>query len=127
MKSINPYNNQVLKTFEEYSKAEIESTIQEADAAFRDWQHADFDHRAQLMHNCALVLREDKHEYAEIMSLEMGKRFSEALAEVEKCAWVCDYYAENAAKFLTNEPLKVDKGESYIAYDPLGIVLAVMP
>lgn len=127
MKSINPYNNQVLKTFEEYSKTEIESTIQEADAAFRDWQHTDFDHRAQLMHNCALVLREDKQEYAEIMSLEMGKRFAEATAEIEKCAWVCDYYAENAAMFLANEPLKVDKGESYIAYDPLGVILAVMP
>lgn len=127
MKSINPYNNQVLKTFEEYSQAEIESTIQEADASFNEWKHIDFAHRAELMSNCAQVLREDQKEYAEIMSLEMGKRFSEAIAEVEKCAWVCDYYAENAAKFLANEPLKVDKGESYIAYDPLGVILAVMP
>lgn len=127
MKSINPYNNQVLKTFEEYSKAEIESTIQEADAAFNEWRHTDMDHRAQLMYNCGQVLREGKKEYAEIMTLEMGKRFSESLAEVEKCAWACDYYAKNAAKFLANEPLEVNKGESYIAYDPLGIILAVMP
>lgn len=127
MKSINPYNNQVLKTFDEYSKAEIESTIQEAEAAFKEWQHTTFEHRAQLMLNCAQVLRENKEEYAETMTFEMGKRISEAIAEVDKCAWVCDYYAENAAKFLANEPLKVDKGESYIAYDPLGIILAVMP
>lgn len=127
MKSINPYNNQVLKTFEEYSKAEIESTIQEADAAFKEWRNTDMDHRAQLMYNCGQVLREGKKEYAEIMTLEMGKRFSESLAEVEKCAWACDYYAKNAAKFLANEPLEVNKGESYIAYDPLGIILAVMP
>ena len=127
MKSINPYNNQILKTFDEYSQAEIESTIKEADAAFKDWQHTDFAHRAELMANCAQVLREGQKEYAEIMTLEMGKLFSEANAEIEKCAWVCEYYAENAAKFLANEPLKVDKGESYIAYDPLGIILAVMP
>lgn len=127
MKSINPYNNQVLREFDEYGEGEIESIIQKADHAFLGWRKTDFDHRSRLMTNCAQVLRDNKRHYAEIMTLEMGKLLSESIAEVEKCAWVCDYYAKNAAQFLANEPLHVDKGKSYIAYDPLGIILAVMP
>lgn len=127
MKSINPYNNQVLKEFQEHDQGEIERTIQKAETAFHEWRNTSFDYRAQLMANCAAVLRDNKKYYAEIMTLEMGKLISESMAEVEKCAWVCDYYAQNAAKFLSNQSLEVEKGKSYIAYDPLGIILAVMP
>ena len=127
MKSVNPYNGQLLKEFKEYSKVEVNNIIEKADNAFKEWKKTDFDHRAQLMHNCAAELRENKRHYAEIMTLEMGKLITEATAEIEKCALACDYYANNAAKFLSNEPLEVEKGESYIAYDPLGVILAVMP
>ena len=71
--------------------------------------------------------RQDKRKYAELMTLEMGKKIGESLAEIEKCALACDYYAKNAASFLANQPLQVDNGKAYIAYDPLGIVLAIMP
>ncbi len=79
------------------------------------------------MHAAADVLRNNKAKYAQTMTDEMGKTRKEAMAEVEKCALCCDYYAENAAQFLADEPLKIDQGEAYIAYDPIGAVLAVMP
>ncbi len=127
MKSINPYNNQVLKEFKEHSESEVHNRIAKAESAFQAWKSTEFVHRSNLLKNLANELRHNKRSYAEIMTREMGKLIVEADSEVEKCAWVCDYYAENGADFLKNELLDVDKGEAYIAHDPLGIILAVMP
>ena len=127
MKSINPYNNQVLKEFKEHSESEVHNRIAKAESAFQAWKTTEFVHRSNLLKNLANELRHNKRSYAEIMTREMGKLIVEADSEVEKCAWVCDYYAENGADFLKNEPLDVEKGEAYIAHDPLGIILAVMP
>lgn len=127
MKSINPFNNQVLKEYKENTEKEVRASIEMAQNTFLDWRETDFEHRAGLMGNLAKELRQNKRHYAEIMTREMGKLISEAISEVEKCALVCDYYASNAKRFLANEPLDVDKGEGYIAYDPMGIILAIMP
>ncbi|MFP4341805.1 MAG: NAD-dependent succinate-semialdehyde dehydrogenase [Cyclobacteriaceae bacterium] len=127
MQSINPLTNEVIRDFEEHSDAQIENALQRADATYYQWRKTSFEEREKLMHAAADVLRKNKEKYAQTMTDEMGKTKKEAIAEVEKCALCCDYYAENAAKFLADEPLEIDQGEAYIAYNPIGTVLAVMP
>ena len=125
--SINPFNNQLIKEFNELSDADIEAIVGAVAHQFHTWKSVSFDERANLMRNCSKVLRERCHELALMITEEMGKLIGESEAEINKCAWVCEYYAENAAVFLENEKLPVDEADSYIAYDPLGVVLAVMP
>ncbi|WPP49253.1 NAD-dependent succinate-semialdehyde dehydrogenase [Catalinimonas niigatensis] len=127
MQSTNPLNNKVIKEFEEHSDAQIEEILQKADATYYQWRKTSFEERSKLMHKAADVLRNNKDKYAQIMTDEMGKTKQQAIAEVEKCALCCEYYAEHAAKFLADEPLPIDEGEAYIAYDPMGAVLAIMP
>lgn len=86
-----------------------------------------FAHRSVLMKNAAKVLRENSEEYSVLMTLEMGKPIVQSRAEVEKCAWVCDYYAENAEQFLSDEIIKTEATKSFISYQPLGVILAIMP
>src|SRR5690606_3845799 len=127
IKSINPYNNQLLKEFDEHNELDIENIIKTSEAAFQEWKNTSLSRRAELLMKCGEILREEKRHYAEIITREMGKKIAESIAEIEKCAMVCDFYAENGERYLANEDLHVDKGSAYIAYDPLGIVLAVMP
>ncbi|MDF9799446.1 succinate-semialdehyde dehydrogenase/glutarate-semialdehyde dehydrogenase [Catalinimonas alkaloidigena] len=127
IQSINPLTNKVLKEFEAHTDAQIEEILQTADSTYRKWRKFSFEERSKLMHKAANVLRSNKNKYAQIMTDEMGKTKKEAVAEVDKCALCCDYYANNAARFLADEPLEIDQGEAYIAYDPIGTVLAIMP
>jgi len=127
IQSINPFNGKVLQEFEAHTDAQIEDTLQSAESTYRKWRKTQFNERSSLMHKAAEVLRKNKDKYAQIMTDEMGKTKKEAIAEVEKCALCCDYYADNAEKFLADEPLQIDQGEAYIAYDPIGTVLAIMP
>ena len=127
IQTINPATGKLIKTYEEFTNEEIVSVIDEAHSEFLSWRETGFQQRAKLMNNAARVLRENKIKYAEMMTLEMGKPISQSIAEVEKCAWVCEYYAENAESILSKEFIKTDASESYVQFDPLGIVLAVMP
>ncbi len=127
MQSINPATEAVLATFEEHSWEQVERALAEADAAFRQWRAVSFAERGALMRRAAALLRERKARYAGLITAEMGKPIVEAEAEVEKCAWNCDYYADNAARFLADEPVATNASESYVVFDPLGVVLAVMP
>jgi succinate-semialdehyde dehydrogenase/glutarate-semialdehyde dehydrogenase len=127
MKAINPANNQLLKEYADHSVSETEEIIAKTDDAFKKWRTTAFDERSEKMHRAAQILRENKERYARLMTMEMGKIIRESRAEVEKCAWVCDYYADNAQKFLSNEIIETDASESYVAFDPLGVILAVMP
>ncbi len=95
--------------------------------AQRSWRKTGFDLRARLMRNAAAILREQSEELAELMTVEMGKPIGQAVGEAEKCAWVCEYYAENAEAFLESRVVETDASRSLIAFVPLGIVLAVMP
>ncbi|MEH6763148.1 MAG: NAD-dependent succinate-semialdehyde dehydrogenase [Aequorivita antarctica] len=125
--SLNPYTGQTLNSYKNHTKKEVSELIDKADNRFYSWRETSFSERKKLMLAAASELNKNKQEYAETMTLEMGKPISQAIAEVEKCAWVCEYYAENAEKQLQNEVIKTDAYKSFVSYEPLGVVLAVMP
>lgn len=127
MQTKNPFSGEVEATFEEHTKEQIQDTIEKAWDTFTTWKDTSFAERAPLMRKAGEVLREHKEKYAQMMTTEMGKPLREALGEVEKCALVCDYYADHAEEFLKDSPLAPPDGEAYIAYDPIGPVLAIMP
>ncbi|UCH64695.1 MAG: NAD-dependent succinate-semialdehyde dehydrogenase [Ignavibacterium sp.] len=127
LESINPFTEELIKEFEEMSAAEIDEIIKSSDKAFYNWKETDFNHRGELMKNAAQLLKDRKDDLAKLMTLEMGKLISQSVAEVEKCSWVCEYYSENAERFLEDEIIKTDASKSFVAYQPIGVVLAVMP
>lgn len=125
--SINPATEEIIESFEEHSAEEVASILGDADKAQKNWSLTGFSYRSVLMKQAAGQLRQNVEKYARRMTLEMGKSIQSARAEVEKCAWVCDYYADESEPFLRSEPISTDASESYIAYRPLGVILAVMP
>ncbi len=127
IQSVNPATGEVLEAFDEPSPAAIDRALARAHECFREWRRRPFVERADLMRAAARILRERKTPYARTMALEMGKPIVQGESEVEKCAWTCDYYAEHAAGFLAEEPRATDASRSYVRFDPLGVVLAVMP
>lgn len=127
IQSINPVTEEVLRTFEPYSLEQINEALEQAHNAFLSWSETSFAERAASIRRVAAYLRANKSELARIATLEMGKPIIESEAEVEKCAWNCDFYAENAEKFLANEVVATNAAESYVSFQPLGVVLALMP
>ncbi len=125
--SRNPYSGEEIASIKELSKKEINETLEIAQNRFKSWRNTSFAERSKLMLAAAKELEKNKAEYAKTITLEMGKPINQAIAEVEKCAWVCKYYAENAEKQLANEVIKTDASNSYVSYEPIGVVLAVMP
>lgn len=126
-KSINPTNGEIISTYSQHDKDEVKTIIDQTHNAWHQWKQTSFAERAALMQKAADVLLEEKEKYGRLMVLEMGKTMKQAVAEVEKCAACCNYYAEHAEAFLSNEEIETDAHASYIAYNPLGVVLAVMP
>ena len=127
IQSINPATEEVLKTFEPYSPAQVEQALSEARQAYLQWRTTSFTERGALFHRLAQYLREHKEELGQLATLEMGKPITEAVAELEKCAWNCDFYADNAEKFLADEFATSTATRSYVEFLPLGVVLALMP
>jgi len=125
--SINPTNNKLVKSYKEITTDEINPIISQVNSAYLECKETSFSVRSNLMFKTAKILRENINEYSELMTIEMRKPILQSRAEVEKCAWVCDYYAENAEKFLADEIIKTEASNSFIAYRPIGVVLAVMP
>jgi succinate-semialdehyde dehydrogenase/glutarate-semialdehyde dehydrogenase len=125
--SFNPANNKLLHSYNEMTSEEVEIIISLADTAFKSWRETSFEVRSELMKNASKVLRENSEDYSLLMTNEMGKPILQSRAEVEKCAWVCDYYADNAEKFLTDEIIKNEAAKSFVSYQPLGVILAIMP
>lgn len=109
------------------SQDQVTQILSDMDQAQEQWRKRSFAERAKHLRRAAELLREKKSEYGRLMAEEMGKPLSQGEAESEKCAWVCDYYAENAEDFLANEPIETNADHSYVAFNPLGIVLAIMP
>jgi succinate-semialdehyde dehydrogenase/glutarate-semialdehyde dehydrogenase len=127
MRSINPATGEVLRDYPDHTPAEVTARIQQADLAFAHWRTTTFPHRAKLMHEAAAVLRHRKADLARLMTLEMGKPIASAEAEVEKCALTCDFFADHAANFLATQTVASDGQLSQVRYQPLGVILAVMP
>ncbi|MHA2225702.1 MAG: NAD-dependent succinate-semialdehyde dehydrogenase [Candidatus Hodarchaeales archaeon] len=124
---INPTDGKLVKTYNEMTPEEVDQILNSVQKEFDQWRRTSFVHRKTLMLKAAQALRDNKDEYAKVMAIEMGKPIQDGRSEVEKCAWVCEYYAENAEKFLEPELIETDATKSYIAYQPLGVILAVMP
>lgn len=127
MKSYNPANGELIKEYKDHSDNEVAAIINEVHDAWSAWRSTTFESRAILMKNAAQVLRERKEVFAGLMTLEMGKLLRESRAEIDKCAWVCEYYAENAESMLQDEVVSTDARRSLITFQPIGVVLAVMP
>lgn len=125
--SVNPLTGEVLKTFAPLTDEQIEGRLALADRSFATYRHTSFSDRAHWMHQAAAILETRKTELAIIMTLEMGKTLKSAIAEVEKCAHLCRFYAENAPIFLADTIAQTDASRTIIRYQPLGIILAVMP
>jgi succinate-semialdehyde dehydrogenase/glutarate-semialdehyde dehydrogenase len=127
MDTIDPSTGELIASYDEHDSAEVERRLAAAAAGYAYWRQTSPDTRAEGVSSAAAVLRQQRQELAGQMTLEMGKPIAEAEAEIDKCAWVCDFYAENGAGFLAPEPIATDATESFVRYDPIGAVLAVMP
>lgn len=127
MESINPATGDVIATYEEHSTEEVQAIVARAKETFQSWRRTPFAERANLLRAAADILESQKEELAQLMAAEMGKPIAGGRGEVEKCAWVCRYYADNGADFLADSHIEADKTKSYVHYEPLGPVLAVMP
>lgn len=125
--TINPATNETIKVFDEISPEELENKISKAHNTFLSWKEKSYSERKTLMLKAAEVLRKNKDKYAQIITLEMGKPISQSNTEIEKCALVCEYYADNTEKILEKEVIESDANESFVQFDPLGVIFAVMP
>ena len=127
LQSLNPFTGKIIKTWKENTPEEIEGTLRKADNAFRKWRRISIKKRADLLGELAYQLDSGKHQLAVEMATEMGKPVTQGHAEIEKCIWVCRYYAQYGARFLSKEVRKTDADKCYICHQPLGIIYAVMP
>jgi succinate-semialdehyde dehydrogenase/glutarate-semialdehyde dehydrogenase len=127
LRSVNPATGEMIKEYKEMTPEEVKYIIEKSHEAFLGWREKSFVERAKLLKNAAMILKDKADEYAKLMAQEMGKPIKEGRSEVEKCALVCNYYADNAEKFLQIEVIKTDARKSFVNFQPLGVVLAVMP
>ncbi|SNR32357.1 NAD-dependent succinate-semialdehyde dehydrogenase [Hymenobacter mucosus] len=127
IESFNPHTGRVERRFRAFSWSKTEQVLAQAHRAFSTWRTTSFAHRAERMHRAADLLRERQQELAHLMAVEMGKPVVDGRAEIEKCALCCDYYADHAEQFLADEEIKTEAQHSFIAHEPIGVVLAVMP
>ena len=127
LKSINPATEELIKTYEATTPEESDQILKKAHDAYLKWKRTSFEDRAKVLKTVARILREDRASHAALMTQEMGKPIKQAESEIEKCAWACEYYADQAAEFLKDELVKTDASKSYVHFNPMGIILAVMP
>ncbi len=127
LKSINPYTGETLSTYPQLSDEIVNHRLERSDKRFRKWSTTRMEDRVALIGKLGEAIKEAKRNLAELATLEMGKPLSQAIAEVEKCAWLCSHYAENAGNYLEDQKIDTDADESWVAYEPLGVILGVMP
>jgi succinate-semialdehyde dehydrogenase/glutarate-semialdehyde dehydrogenase len=127
IQSINPANGKVIKSYKEDTAERVTRKIEQTHKAWLKWRETSFEERAAMLKKLANNLRGRKDELAALMAREMGKPLKDGVAEVEKCALVCDYYADNAESFLVDQIVKTDASKSFVSFQPIGIVLAIMP
>ncbi|MFP4599532.1 MAG: NAD-dependent succinate-semialdehyde dehydrogenase, partial [Persicimonas sp.] len=127
IRSINPATGDVLAEYQYDDSEAVDAKLTRAWESFERWRETDFDERTRLMHSAAGVLRDNLEDYAQLMTREMGKPIEQARGEVRKCAWACEYFADNAQAFLEDEEMQSDGSRAFVRYDPLGPIFAVMP
>ena len=125
--SINPASGTPVSSYEEMQRAEVSKIVEQAHSAFLGWRRTPFRDRAVPLKKAGQILRDKSKEYGRLMAEEMGKPFKDGIAEAEKCATACDFFAEHAEKFLASEDIATDAKRSFVTFQPLGVVLAVMP
>lgn len=127
IRSISPVHGQVIAEYREWTWKRVERAVERAAVAQEEWRRSSFAERAACLRRAAEMLRRDAERYGELMAKEMGKPLAQGRAEAEKCAWACEYYAEHGERFLSPEVVPTDASRSYVAFEPLGVILAVMP
>lgn len=127
IKTTNPFNNQVLKEYKLHSPDEVLQIVEQSNKTFQQWKLTSIKERCRLLMNLAQIIEDDQEDLATLMTLEMGKPITQSISEIEKCVTLCDFYATNADDFLADELIETDASESFISYDPLGTILAIMP
>jgi succinate-semialdehyde dehydrogenase/glutarate-semialdehyde dehydrogenase len=127
MRSINPYTREVIAEYKEHNKSETELLIEKNHKAYQDWKQLTYAERGILFKKMAVLLRNRKEELAKLITMEMGKIISESVAEIEKCAWLCEYYADETGRLLQPEFYEAGVTKSYVRFDPIGPVYGIMP
>ncbi|MHC1726726.1 MAG: NAD-dependent succinate-semialdehyde dehydrogenase [Syntrophobacteraceae bacterium] len=127
LRSINPYSGEITREFEPLSFEACEKAVVRGKKAFGEWRKLQITERVAPLAKLATIFREKKRQYAEIATTEMGKPIRQAMAEIEKCALACDYYHQNSEKFLRDETIATEGAKSYVTFDPLGVILGIMP
>ncbi|WP_117882329.1 NAD-dependent succinate-semialdehyde dehydrogenase [Aureibaculum luteum] len=127
IKTINPFNGKLIAEYEQHSKKEISQILKNAQDTFEEWKKEEISERVALLNNLSDLLIRKKAELAQLITTEMGKPIKQSVAEIEKCSSVCEFYAINADDFLSDELIDTEAQESFISYDPLGCILAIMP
>jgi succinate-semialdehyde dehydrogenase / glutarate-semialdehyde dehydrogenase len=127
IESINPATGEKLDAFDEMPRKEVHEILEQVQHTWSTWRATDVTTRAESMRKAAQVLRDNQDAYARLMAQEMGKPIRQGRPEIEKCAWVCEYYADSAERFLAPEVVETEASRSYVAFEPLGVILAVMP
>lgn len=126
-KSINPYNGAQVGLYTALTQEALVEKLNRSQVAFESWRKVPLTERCKFIKKAGQVLRDNVEAYAKMITLEMGKPISESRSEVNKCAWVCDYYAENASAFLADQSITTEADKSFVRHDPIGSVLAIMP
>ena len=127
IKSINPATNKIIKEYDEYSTSTVESIIDKVSDEYLIWKAESFNKRADIIISIADALNDNLEEHAKMITLEIGKPIAESRMEIKKCVWVLKYFAENAEEFLKETKIDTDYKDSYVQYDPLGVILGIMP
>src|ERR687887_769752 len=127
IETINPSTGKVIATYDNMSNGEIVQKVKSARTAFQKWGRLDISERTAYMRSLGRVMRKNKDEYANLITEEMGKPIRQSIAEIEKCAWVCDYYADHAESFLRDELIPTEFRKSFVSFEPLGVVAGIMP
>ncbi len=122
-----PFTGEILQEYALSTDEIIIASLQKAEEVFTNWKKTSLNHRTDLLQKLAEILDQNKEEYANLITHEMGKPYTESIAEIEKCIWLIDFYEKNADEFLADELIDTEAQESFISYDPLGCILAIMP
>lgn len=127
IQSVNPANGEITASFSLLTRSQVEKKIDISQTAFEKWKRSSFATRKSLLLKVSQLLRKNKEQYGKIITIEMGKTIRESISEVEKCAWVCEYYAENAEQLLQKETIKTEAKDSFVYFASLGIIFIIMP